>query len=311
MLSQDQHSCDDTHTHPGHGLGDARKRTAFAAILTFGFMIVEVIGGVISGSLALLADAAHMLTDAGALGLAWLGFALAEKPADDRRSFGWARFKILAAFVNGLALIGLSIWIVVEALQRLQSPHPIQGELLLGIAVIGLVFNLVAFKILHGGHNHDDLNLQGAIWHVLGDLLGSVAAIIGAIVILTTGWLPVDPLLSLIVAVIIAIGGTRLVVKTGRILIESVPQGLSIQDIHTDLSDTIKDAERISHIHAWALNETQSLLTLDIVAKPGADKEALRLAVKNRLAERFRISHSTVEIQDPSDSPNTKGPCLE
>ena len=289
------HGHDHAHHHALDDTTDGRRRIAIAALLTFSFMIAEVIGGVISGSLALLADAAHMLTDAGSLTLAWLGFKLAERPADGRRSFGWARFKVLAAFVNGLALIVLAAWILVEAAQRLFDPQPIMGSLLLGVACMGLLVNIAAFFVLHGG-DQDDLNMRGALWHVAGDLLGSVAAIAAAIVIIFTGWMPIDPLLSALVAIIIAVGGYRIVRSTGHILIEGVPAGLSTDRIKQDLNETIQGAIMIDHIHAWALNESKYLVTVDVEAAPGACPETLRKAVKARLREAFSVDHTTVEV---------------
>lgn len=289
------HGHDHAHHHALDDTTDGRRRIAIAALLTFSFMIAEVIGGVISGSLALLADAAHMLTDAGSLALAWLGFKLAERPADGRRSFGWARFKVLAAFVNGLALIVLAVWILVEAAQRLFDPQPVMGSLLLGVACMGLLVNIAAFFVLHGG-DQDDLNMRGALWHVAGDLLGSVAAIAAAIVIIFTGWMPIDPLLSALVAIIIAVGGYRIVRSTGHILIEGVPAGLSTDRIKQDLNETIQGAIMIDHIHAWALNESKYLVTVDVEAAPGACPETLRKAVKARLREAFSVDHATVEI---------------
>ena len=286
---------DHAHHHALNDSADGRRRIAIAALLTFSFMIAEVIGGLISGSLALLADAAHMLTDAGSLALAWLGFKLAERPADPKRSFGWARFKVLAAFVNGLALIVLAAWILVEAAQRLFEPQPVMGSLLLIVACGGLLVNIAAFFVLHGG-NQDDLNMRGALWHVAGDLLGSVAAIGAAIVIIYTGWMPIDPILSALVAVIIAIGGYRIVRSSGHILIEGVPAGLSPELIKQDLSEHIEGAALIDHIHAWALNESKHLVTVDVKAKPDACPEALRIAVKARLKKAFDVDHATVEI---------------
>ncbi len=293
-------SRDHSHHHHDHGsdvsnTADGRRRVAIAACLTFGFMLAEIIGGVISGSLALIADAAHMLTDAGSLALAWLGFKLADRPADQNRSFGWARFKVLAAFVNGLTLIALAAWIVFEAVQRLLDPHPVMGNLLLIVACLGLVVNIVAFRILHGG-DLDDLNMRAALWHVAGDLLGSVAAIGAALIIIFTGWMPIDPILSALVAIIILVGGVRIVRSTAHILIEGVPPGLSTNAIKADLEEAITDAKRVDHIHAWALNESKTLVTLDVEAKPGACVESLRRAVKARLKERFDVEHVTVEI---------------
>ena len=298
------------HTHSGphhhdhhhdHGAmvndtADGRRRVAIAALLTFAFMLAEIIGGLISGSLALLADAAHMLTDAGSLALAWIGFKLAERPADATRSFGWARFKVLAAFVNGLTLIALAAWICVEAVTRLLDPQPVMGSLLLIVACLGLIVNIIAFRILHGG-DQADLNMRAALWHVIGDLLGSVAAIAAAMVIIFTGWMPIDPLLSVLVAGIILFGGIGVVRRTAHILIEGVPAGVSLAAIKADLEEQLSDAKRVHHLHAWALNETKTLVTLDVEAKPGVCIESLRRAVKHRLKSQFHIDHVTVEIQ--------------
>lgn len=304
------HSHDHSHHHHDHGHAhhvtdtvDGRRRVALAAILTFGFMIAEVVGGLISGSLALLADAAHMLTDAGALALAWIGFKLAERPADQTRSFGWARFKVLAAFVNGLTLVVLAGWIVLEAAQRLLDPQEVMGSLLLGVAILGLAVNLIAFRILHGG-DQEDLNMRAALWHVAGDLLGSVAAIAAALIIMSTGWMPIDPILSVLVALIILVGGVRVVRSTAHILIEGVPPGLTIEAIKSDLESELKDAARVDHIHAWALNESKTLVTLDVEAGPGACIESLRQDVKARLKAKFQIDHVTVEIRSkPTRTP--------
>ncbi len=307
MHAHDHSHADHDHSHH-HALkdtADGRRRVAIAAVLTFSFMIAEVIGGLISGSLALLADAAHMLTDAGSLVLAWIGFKLAERPADQTRSFGWARFKVLAAFVNGLTLILLAGWIIFEAIERLREPQHVMGHLLLIVAILGLLVNIVAFRVLHGG-NQDDLNMRAALWHVAGDMLGSVAAITAALVIMYAGWMPIDPILSVIVAIIILVGGVRIVRSTAHILIEGVPPGLSTADIKHDLEAELDDAERVDHIHAWALNESKALVTLDVEAKAGACVESLRRAVKARLKTRFGIDHATVEIESkPTKSSET------
>ena len=274
---------------------DARRRVAIAAVLTAAFMFAEVAGGLISGSLALLADAAHMLTDAGSLILAWVGYKLAERPADLARSYGFGRMKVLAAFTNGIALVALSAWIVWEAAVRLLSPVPVMGGVMMAVAAGGLVVNLAAAWVLHGGDSHD-LNLQGALWHVLGDLLGSVAAIVAAGVILTTGWTPADPILSILVALLVLVAGVRVARRAGHILLEGTPEGLSPEDIRDDLTAHIAEIESVSHIHAWALTESKPLITLEVTARTGACTETLRREVKARLAEHFDISHATVEV---------------
>ena len=266
---------------------DARRRVVLAALLTGGFMLAEVIGGLVSGSLALLADAAHMLTDAGSLMLAWLGYKLAARPADPGRSFGFARMKVLAAFTNGVLLILLALWIVWEAIARLLAPVEVAGSLMLGVAVLGLVVNVMAFAILHGGNHKDDLNLRGALWHVAGDLLGSVAAIVAAGLILWQGWTIADPLLSILVAGLALFGGVRIAREAGHILIEGTPTGLEAGKIIADLKAHVPGVADVSHVHAWALTESRPLVTLEVVPAPGTDAESVRRAVKARLAAAF------------------------
>ncbi|MCI4644375.1 MAG: cation diffusion facilitator family transporter [Hyphomonadaceae bacterium] len=289
------HSHAHGHVHVHGDSRDARRRVALAAGLTFAFMLAEVAGGLISGSLALLADAAHMLTDAGALALAWVGFRLAERPADASRSYGFHRVKVLAAFVNGLSLVVLAAWIVWEAVERLLSPGEVLGGVMLVIAIAGLLVNIIAFAILHGG-DLEDLNLRGALWHVAGDLLGSVAAIIAAGVILWTGWSAIDPILSVLVALLVAVGGVRLVREAGHILLEGTPSGLEVEAIREGLLANVSGIDRVEHMHVWSLNEARPLITLDVYAAAGACPETLRRAVKAHLKSAHDIDHATVEV---------------
>lgn len=299
------HGLAHSHDHEGHAhhqhhadmaSADARRRVVLAALLTGGFMVAEVVGGVVSGSLALIADAAHMLTDTGSLLLAWLGYKLAARPADPARSFGFGRMKVLAAFTNGVLLILLALWIVWEAIHRLLNPVEVAGELMLGVAVLGLVINVMAFAILHGGEHKDDLNLRGAMWHVAGDLLGSVAAILAAGLILWQGWMLADPLLSILVAGLALFGGVRIAQEAGHILIEGTPHGLEASRIIADLKANVPDVSGVSHVHAWALTESRPLVTLEVITVPGANAETVRRAVKERLAHAFGASHATVEV---------------
>ena len=181
---------------------DNMRRVVIALLLTGTFMIVEVIGGILSGSLALLADAGHMLTDTMALALAAVAFQVCKRPADAKLTYGYQRFQILAAFVNGLSLLFIVGWILYEAVDRFLDPTDVLGETMLVVAAAGLVVNLIAFAVLHGG-DRDNLNIRGAVIHVAGDLLGSVAAITAALVIIYTGWMPIDPILSVAVAILI------------------------------------------------------------------------------------------------------------
>jgi len=296
------HSHDDGHGHShdhSHAAdmssADSRRRVAIAAVLTGAFMFAEVAGGLLSGSLALLADAAHMLTDCGSLVLAWVGYKLAERPADSQRSFGFARMKILAAFTNGILLILLAIWIVWEAIHRLMDPVEVMGGLLMVVAVAGLIVNIIAFLVLHGGAK-DDLNMRGALWHVAGDMLGSVAAIAAAGIIMATGWMAADPILSVLVAGLVLVAGIRIARQSGHILLEGTPEGLSSADISADLIAQVSGVTSVSHVHAWALTETKRLITLEVTATPGACIETVRRDVKARLADAFDLSHATVEV---------------
>lgn len=294
-----------THGHEGHahhqhhadmGSADSRRRVVLAALLTGGFMFAEVIGGILSGSLALMADAAHMLTDTGSLMLAWLGYKLAARPADPGRSFGFGRMKVLAAFTNGVLLILLALWIVCKAVNRLLLPSPVLGELMLGVAVLGLIVNVIAFAVLNGGGHKDDLNLRSALWHVAGDMLGSVAAILAAVLILWQGWYIADPLLSILVAGLALFGGIRIARESGHILIEGTPEGLEAARIIADLKANVPGVANVTHVHAWALTESRPLVTLEVTLAAGATAEAVRRAVKQRLAHAFGASHATVEV---------------
>ncbi len=275
---------------------DSRRRVVLAALLTGGFMVAEVIGGILSGSLALLADAAHMLTDTGSLLLAWFGYRLAARPADPARSYGFGRMKVLAAFTNGVLLVLLALWIIWEAAHRLMAPVPVAGGLMLGVAALGLVVNIIAFRILHGGGHSHDLNLRGALWHVAGDMLGSVAAILAAVLILWQGWTLADPLLSVLVALLALYGGVRIMRASGHILLEGTPEGLEPERIIADLVANVPGVAAVSHVHAWALTESRPLVTLEVTPAPGASPESVRRAVKERLAQAFGASHATVEV---------------
>jgi cobalt-zinc-cadmium efflux system protein len=204
---------------PSHAHGGDRRRLGWALAITGLFMVVEVLGGLWSGSLALLADAGHMVTDTASLALAWFAAWYSERPGSSARSHGHGRAQALAAFLNSLALIVVVGWIAVEALQRLIAPRPIEGATMLGIALLGLAANLVVYRILHGAGS-GNLNVEAARLHVLGDLFGSIAAVGAAIVILLTGWLPVDALLSLVVAALILRSAWPLLRRSTRSLLE-------------------------------------------------------------------------------------------
>ncbi|AUH35768.1 cation diffusion facilitator family transporter [Paracoccus tegillarcae] len=273
------------------------RAIAIAAILTGGFMGAEVVGGLISGSLALLADAGHMLTDFASLILAWLAFRLARKPADWKRTYGFDRFSVLAAFVNGLSLFAIAIWIVVEAFHRLRDPSEVLGGLMLWVAVGGLIVNILAFWVLSRAEG-DNLNVRAAALHVMGDLLGSVAAIVASLVIIWTGWTPIDPILSVFVVLLILRSAWSVVRESGHILLEGAPRGFDTRAIASDLAANIAGVARAHHIHAWSITQERPMATLEVDIESGANAQEVRLEVKKRVQELTGVEHVTVEIAD-------------
>ena len=283
------------HGH-GHGHGLNRSRVFVALCLTGGFMVIEVIGGILSGSLALLADAGHMLTDTVALSLTWLAFGLGMKPADHERTYGYHRFPILAAFTNGISMLFIVGWIFVEAVQRMYEPVEILAGPMLVVAVVGLLVNVAAAAVLFGA-DRGNLNVRGAFLHVLGDLLGSVAAIAGAVVILTTGWTLIDPLLSCLVGALILRTTWFLIRDSAHVLLEGAPAELDVREIRSDLVENLDAIEDVHHIHAWSLAQDRSLLTLHARIGEGVHADSAIDAIHRRLAERFDVTHVTVQIE--------------
>ena len=292
------HDHDHDHAHDHHHDGDENNasRIGLAALLTGGFMVVELGGGIVSGSLALLADAGHMLSDFGALALAWIGFRMARRPATLQRTFGFRRFPVLAAFVNGMALFLVAAWIVYEAIVRLNDPHPVTSGLMLWIAVGGLIVNLMSFAVLHGA-DRDNLNVRGALLHVAGDLLGSLAAIIAAVIIMTTGWTPADPILSVLVALIILRSAWSVTAQSAHILLEGAPAGVDLHHVIHDLSDHVEGVTDIHHAHLWSLDGRRSMMTLHARIRETASGPEVIARIKARLSEVHGIGHATVEIE--------------
>ncbi len=288
------------HSDHAHHHQEAAERPLLQALLLTGsFMIIEFVGGLWSGSLALIADAGHMLTDTAALALAWAGARLARRPADHLRSYGYHRVQVLAALVNGLGFLLLVVWIGIEAWRRLQQPVEILGGPMLAVAVIGLLVNLVALRLLHGGHEHD-LNRRAAVLHVLGDLLGSVAAIAAAGVILLTGWTPIDPLLSVFVTLLIAANAVRVVRQSAHILLEGTPPDIDIDLIRETLVEALPSVTGIHHVHVWSLSPTRQLMTLHVTVSDLGDYERTLTGIHRTLAEHFGIEHATVQIETGS-----------
>lgn len=284
------------HAHE-HRHGHANeRRMLLAALLTGGFMVAEVAGGIISGSLALIADAAHMLTDFAALSLAWLAFRFSRWPADRQRTYGFDRLQVLVAYSSGLSMFAIAAFILYEAIHRLADPMPVLGGTMLIVAVAGLAVNILVFAVLHGA-DRDNLNVRAAIVHVLGDLLGSVGAIIAAGIILTTGWFAADPIVSVLVAALVLRSAWKVVHDSGHILIEGAPPGITPADIEADLEANIAEIDDVHHVHAWAITQERPMVTLHARLCDDGSADAAVHAIKKRLRERFGIAHATVEIE--------------
>jgi cobalt-zinc-cadmium efflux system protein len=281
-----------------HSHGGSETRLAIAAALTGLFMTAEVTGGIISGSLALIADAGHMLTDFASLSMAWFAFRLSRRPADWKRTYGFDRFQVIVAFGNGLTLFFIAGWIVFEAVQRLMAPVDVLGPVMALVAATGLVVNIAAFAVLHsaGAENHN-LNMRGAMLHVMGDLLGSVAALAAAGIIILTGWMPADPILSVIVALIILRGAWRVVSESGHILLEGAPKGFTVDTVIADLVTHIVGIDAVHHFHAWSITEDRRMVTLQARISDNIATTDAIAAIKARLHDEHGIDHATVEIE--------------
>ena len=258
------------------------------------FMGVEIVGAVIGNSLTLAADAGHMFLDASALGLSWLAVRLSRRTETSSLTYGYHRFQVLAAFVNGLALLALCAWIVYEAVLRLSAPQAILPLPVLAVAVVGLIVNIVAYRLLHGSKN---LNVRSAALHVLGDLLGSVAAIASALAVLAFGWRWADPLLAMVVAAILCRGAWRILRDAGHILLEASPKGLDIDELQAALTAQVPGVLAIHHVHAWALTTERPMLTLHATVEGTTDTQSTVERIKHVLKAVFDIDHSTVQVE--------------
>ncbi|TDX25449.1 cobalt-zinc-cadmium efflux system protein [Modicisalibacter xianhensis] len=305
MPRSETHDHAHDHEHVPQVNADSEKRVRWAMLLTGGFMLAEVIGGWLSGSLALLADAGHMLSDSASLALAWFAFRLGTKAPDKHRTYGYQRFQVLAAFVNGLTLLAIGVGIVIAAVQRLYSPVDVMATPMLVIAVLGLVVNLVVFAILHRG-DQGNLNLQGALLHVLGDLLGSVAAIVASLIIMTTGWNAADPILSVLAAVLILRGAWKILRRSGHTLLEGTPEGIEAHEIRSEL-EALEGVESLHDLHIWGLTPQDPLISLHLVVHDDVDHEHVLRRASALLRERFGISHATLQVE--SESCLTGGGC--
>ena len=296
-----EHGSSHSHEHGSshsHGHDASERRLTIALVILGTFTLVEGIGGYFANSVALLAEAAHMLTDSASLLLAILAIRVGRRPADVRRTYGHRRYQPLAAFVNGQLLLLLTAWIVYESIVRLMHRPAINGQLMLAIALIGGVANIAAFIALSGAKS---LNERSARAHVLSDLLGSAGATVAAILILSRGLNVADPLLSLFVSALILRSAWALTRESADVLLEGVPAGFDVASVESELVGHIPGLTSVHHVHVWTMTGERPTVTLHAHIAPGASHHETISAIHMRLAQRLRVEHTTVQIEE--------GPC--
>ena len=301
--SQDGHS-HDGHSHgagAGHAHGAGANKRALAVVLSFtlAYMVAEIIGGLITGSLALLADAAHMASDNVALGLALFAFWLSDKPATPNRSFGYKRGEILAALFNGVTIVAVSLWIFYEAFQRFRDPPEILGGWLLVVAVIGLVVNVAGALILTRSAG-ENLNMQGALRHILADLLGSVGVIAAAMVILLTGWGYADPIISIFIGVLVLFSSWRLLRESVGILLEGSPPGMDANEVGNKMV-AVEGVEEVHDLHVWEITSGFPALSAHVLVGREEDCHQRRREIEGVLKDGFGIEHTTLQVDHAGD----------
>jgi cobalt-zinc-cadmium efflux system protein len=270
-------------------------------VLTGIFMLVEVAGGYLSGSLALLADAGHMLTDVGAIGLSLLTAWITRRPADRRKTYGYLRWEILAALINGAVLLGIAAWVVLEAIGRLQHPSTIRVGVFLGVASIGLVVNLVALALLHGNQS-GSLNARGVYLHILSDLLGSVGALGAALVVALTGWTLADPVISIGLSLLILVGAWRLVMESTEILLEAVPAHVSMAEVQRRMLG-VEGVQTVHDLHVWTVTSGMVAMSGHAVVPMLDDHPFVLDRIRTEMGT-LGIGHVTIQLE-------TQHECLE
>jgi cobalt-zinc-cadmium efflux system protein len=283
------------HAHPRADGPGARRPLAIALALVLGFAVVEVVGGLVAGSLALLADAAHMVSDAGALGLALFAAWLAGRPATVARSFGWRRAEILAALANGVALVVLAVWIAWEAVGRLDDPPSVDGWLIVGVGAAGLVVNAVAARVLHGAAE-TSLNVRAALRHVLADLLSSAGVVVAGLLVLGPGWERADPAVSLLIAFLVLLSAWDVLRESIGVLLEATPRGIDAEAVGTAMAAEPGVVE-VHDLHIWTITSGFPSLSAHVTVEAHADCHAIRRQLEVLLHDRFRLDHTTLQVE--------------
>jgi cobalt-zinc-cadmium efflux system protein len=291
---------DPAHHHHGRphgrrGLAQNRARLALTLALTLGYMVAEIVGGYLADSLALLADAGHMFSDAAALALSLFAAWISMRPPTPQHSYGYYRAEILAALANGATLVAIAILIFVEAVDRLSAPQPVAGPLMLGVAAGGLVINVIGLAILHAG-KQESLNLHGAWLHLLTDALGSIAALVAGGLIWLSSWYWVDPAASILIAVLVVYSSWNLLKQAIAILMESTPAHLDCDEVRNALAAT-PGAREVHDLHIWTITSGMVSLSAHVVLAEGHDAAGALETIRRTLHERFGIDHITIQIE--------------
>jgi cobalt-zinc-cadmium efflux system protein len=287
------------HDHD-HGHGSSMRRLAIVLAITATYTVVEAVGGLLTGSLALLADAGHMLSDVASLGLALFAGWLAGHSVTAQRTFGFKRAEVLAALANGVALVAISIWILVEAYRRLSEPPEVLGAGMLAVASVGLLVNLAGAAILFSGRA-DDLNVAAAFRHVVADLLGSLGAIVAAVVILLTGWRYADPLVSVAIALLVLVSSWSILREAVRILLEAAPPGVDAVTVGRAMAEREGIVE-VHDLHIWTITSGFPALAAHVLVAPGDDCHARRRELESLLQSSFGIEHTTLQVDHETDA---------
>jgi len=286
--------------HHDHARGASQRILLIVLVLTFVYMIAEAVGGYLSNSLALLSDAGHMFTDVAAIALSLFAVRFASRPATPRKTYGFYRLEILAALANGVTLIVLSLLICVEAYHRLRTPEEVQGWTLIWISLGGLIVNLVSAWMLSRAHK-ESLNVRGAFLHVLGDLLGSVAAIAAGVFIIWRGWRWADPAFSVFISVLIIFNSWRLVADAVNVLLEGTPSHINAAAVEQAIG-AIAGVRAVHDLHIWTITSDRHAVTAHVVVNDAGESYRILREVREMLAERFALAHSTIQIEDPTFS---------
>ncbi|BBW98837.1 cation diffusion facilitator family transporter [Geobacillus icigianus] len=276
---------------------ESKKALWVTLALTILFTAVEIAGGILSNSLALLSDSAHMASDVLALGLSMIALYLATRPPNPRFTFGFLRFEIITSLLNGLTLAVIALWILWEGIQRFLHPQPIQFRLMLGIAAVGLIVNATLTIVLSRSTKaEDNLNVQSALWHFIGDLISSIGVIVSALLIYWTGWTVFDPIISLVIAAIIFTGGAKIMRESYLILMEAVPERFDLEQIRADIR-TIEGVEDVHDMHLWAISTDHYSLSAHVFVNEHIQPLCVILAVNELLQKKYGIAHATIQVE--------------